>query len=64
MDQPPPRSSKLRQHDSAALRLVLREARYRNLSREETARLLRKYWNIPERQIESSVVLASPAWQK
>ncbi len=36
---------------------------YRNLSREETARLLRKYWNIPERQIETSVVLASPAWQ-
>src|SRR6266852_3080135 len=27
---------------------------YRNLSREETARLLRKYWNIPERQIETS----------
>ena len=26
-------------------------------SREETDRLLRKYWNIPERQIETSVVL-------
>jgi N-acetylglutamate synthase-like GNAT family acetyltransferase len=36
---------------------------YRLLSREETGRLLRKYWNIPERQIETSVVLASEAWQ-
>lgn len=26
-------------------------------SREETARLLRAYWNIPERQVETSVVL-------
>lgn len=31
---------------------------YRVLPREETARVLRKYWNIPERQIETSVVLA------
>jgi len=31
---------------------------YRRQSREETARLLRKYWSIPERQIETSVVLA------
>jgi GNAT superfamily N-acetyltransferase len=31
---------------------------YRCQSREETARLLRKYWSIPERQIETSVVLA------
>jgi N-acetylglutamate synthase-like GNAT family acetyltransferase len=36
---------------------------YRLLSREETGRLLRKYWSIPERQIETSVVLASEAWQ-
>jgi GNAT superfamily N-acetyltransferase len=35
---------------------------YRLLSREETARLLRKYWSIPERQIETSVVLASPSF--
>jgi GNAT superfamily N-acetyltransferase len=27
---------------------------------ERTAALLRRYWNIPERQIETSVVLASP----
>ncbi len=33
---------------------------YRLLSREDTERLLRKYWRIPERQIETSVVLASP----
>ena len=31
---------------------------YRVLPREETARVLRKYWNIPDRQIETSVVLA------
>jgi len=31
---------------------------YRALPRSETARLLRKYWSIPERQIETSVVLA------
>ena len=31
---------------------------YRRQSRVETARLLRKYWSIPERQIETSVVLA------
>ncbi len=28
------------------------------LSREETNRLLRRYWRIPERQVETSVVLA------
>jgi GNAT superfamily N-acetyltransferase len=35
---------------------------YRRLSRQETARLLRKYWSIPERQIETSIVLANAAW--
>jgi len=35
---------------------------YEILSRSETERLLRKYWNVPERQIETSVVLASPKW--
>ena len=34
------------------------------ISREEKERLLRKYWSIPERQIETSVVLASPEWRK
>jgi GNAT superfamily N-acetyltransferase len=28
---------------------------------DRTAELLRRYWNIPERQIETSVVLAKPA---
>ena len=31
---------------------------FRVVSRAETDRLLRKYWSIPERQIETSVVLA------
>jgi GNAT superfamily N-acetyltransferase len=35
---------------------------YRVLSRPDTERLLRKYWNIPERQIETSVVLANARW--
>ena len=35
---------------------------YRTLSRAETERLLRKYWSIPERQIETSVVLANARW--
>jgi GNAT superfamily N-acetyltransferase len=30
------------------------------VDRERTAELLRAYWNIPERQIETSVVLARP----
>ena len=30
---------------------------FKPVSREETDRLLRKYWDIPERQIETSVVL-------
>lgn len=35
---------------------------FRLLSREETGRVLRRFWNIPERQVETSVVLASPKW--
>jgi len=31
---------------------------YRLLTSEQTERLLRRYWNIPRRQIETSVVLA------
>jgi ribosomal protein S18 acetylase RimI-like enzyme len=31
---------------------------FRLVSREETSRLLRKYWKIAERQIETSVILA------
>jgi N-acetylglutamate synthase-like GNAT family acetyltransferase len=34
------------------------------VSNEEKERLLRKYWTIPERQIETSVVLADARWMK
>jgi len=36
---------------------------YRLLSRPEIERLLRKYWSISERQIETSVVLANARWK-
>jgi GNAT superfamily N-acetyltransferase len=36
---------------------------YRLLSAAESSRLLHKYWNIPERQVETSVVLASRNWR-
>lgn len=35
---------------------------YTTVSEEEKNRLLRKYWSIPERQIETSVVLANQGW--
>ena len=35
---------------------------FRLVSPEETERLLKKYWSIPERQVETSVVLAGPRW--
>lgn len=35
---------------------------YRRLSRKDTEHLLRKYWSVPDRQIETSVVLANAAW--
>jgi N-acetylglutamate synthase-like GNAT family acetyltransferase len=31
---------------------------------QEKERLLRKYWAIPERQVETSVVLADPNWRR
>lgn len=34
------------------------------VGRAETERLLKKYWTIPERQIETSVVLADPKWRE
>ena len=34
------------------------------VSPEQKDRLLRKYWNIPERQIETSVVLADATWRE
>jgi GNAT superfamily N-acetyltransferase len=36
---------------------------FRVLSREETRVLLRTYWKIPERQVETSVVLADDRWR-
>ena len=36
---------------------------FRLLGREEINVLLRKYWTIPERQVETSVVLASSDWK-
>jgi N-acetylglutamate synthase-like GNAT family acetyltransferase len=33
------------------------------VSHQEKERLLRKYWSIPARQVETSVVLADPRWQ-
>jgi hypothetical protein len=35
---------------------------YTLVSEEEKNRLLRKYWSIPERQVETSVVLANQTW--
>ena len=32
------------------------------VSNEDKVRLLRKYWSIPDRQIETSVVLADRRW--
>jgi len=37
---------------------------YAVLSEDEKNRLLVKYWSIPERQVETSVVLASRKWKK
>jgi len=36
---------------------------YALVSEENKNRLLRKYWSIPERQVETSVVLANQKWQ-
>jgi hypothetical protein len=35
---------------------------FRQLGEAEKARLLRRFWNIPERQVETSVVLADTRW--
>jgi N-acetylglutamate synthase-like GNAT family acetyltransferase len=37
---------------------------FRQVSNKEKNRLLKKYWMIPERQIETSVVLADPKWSE
>ncbi len=35
---------------------------FRLVSHDEKERLLRRYWQIPERQVETSVVLADASW--
>ena len=35
---------------------------FKVVSTQEKERLLRKYWSVPGRQIETSVVLADQAW--
>ena len=37
---------------------------FKKVSRKEKNRLLRKYWLIPERQVETSVVLADRNWRE
>jgi GNAT superfamily N-acetyltransferase len=37
---------------------------FRVVGREEKNRLLKKYWTIPERQVETSVVLADANWRE
>jgi len=36
---------------------------YRLVAADEKDRLLAKYWRVPSRQVETSVVLASPRWR-
>jgi GNAT superfamily N-acetyltransferase len=36
--------------------------RFKVVSAQQKELLLRKYWNVPDRQIETSVVLADQAW--
>jgi GNAT superfamily N-acetyltransferase len=36
---------------------------YRLLPHAEAAPLMRRYWGIPDRQVDTSVVLAGPRWQ-
>jgi N-acetylglutamate synthase-like GNAT family acetyltransferase len=37
---------------------------FRLVSEREKNMLLAKYWSIPKRQVETSVVLASPSWKR
>jgi hypothetical protein len=37
---------------------------FQKVTPQEKDRLLKKYWKIPERQIETSVVLADPMWHE
>jgi N-acetylglutamate synthase-like GNAT family acetyltransferase len=46
---------------SWAIRFYVKNG-FRVLSKEETRTLLHTYWRIPERQVETSVVLADETW--
>jgi hypothetical protein len=35
---------------------------FQMVSPQEKDRLLKRYWTVPERQIDTSVVLADPKW--
>jgi hypothetical protein len=37
---------------------------FRLVTKQQKEQLLRKYWKIPERQVEASVVLADAVWFK
>ncbi len=48
---------------AAAWAIAFYEKRgYKVLPPHDKDRLLRKYWNIPRRQVDTSVVLAGPGW--
>ena len=60
---PPPRTGRILVGTWAAAEWAIRFYRrhgFEPVGPERTAALLRAYWTIPERQIETSVVLASP----
>jgi hypothetical protein len=40
------------------------ESGFQLVGTEEKDRLLKKYWSVPQRQIETSVVLADPKWHE
>ena len=46
-----------------AIRFYVRHG-FQFVGRAETERLLKKYWTIPDRQIETSVVLADEKWRE
>jgi len=52
------------QSDLAAIYAIINDAAqaYRGVIPAEKDRLLGKYWSIPKRQVETSVVLADERW--
>src|SRR5260370_29672730 len=48
---------------SSAIRFYERHG-FQVVSPQEKSRLLKKYWTVPERQIDTSVVLADPNWRE